>query len=168
MCKYVCVYVRQRERERECVCVCVRARARMCVCVCARAYVCVSACKLTHVGMCERPIVQMRKIMRVWFSLCHTASLAKWLRRPLQKRKVRSSIPVCVSACKLTHVGMCERPIVQVRKIMRVWFSLCHTASLAKWLRRPLQKRKVRSSIPVCDGIFTGRVIPVTSNLALQ
>ena len=30
------------------------------------------------------------------------------------------------------------------------------TASLAKWLRRPFRKRKVRSSNPACDGVFTG------------
>ena len=30
------------------------------------------------------------------------------------------------------------------------------TASLAKWLRRPPRKRKVRSSNPACDGIFFG------------
>ena len=43
------------------------------------------------------------------------------------------------------------------------------TASLAKWLRRPPRERKIRGSIPVCAmGIFPGRVIPVTSTLALQ
>ena len=31
------------------------------------------------------------------------------------------------------------------------------TALLAKWLRRPPRKRKVRSSNPACDGIFLGR-----------
>ena len=37
------------------------------------------------------------------------------------------------------------------------------TASLAKWLRHPPRKRKVRSSNPAYDGIFSrGRVIPVT------
>ena len=41
-----------------------------------------------------------------------------------------------------------------------------HTASLAKWLRCPPRKQKVRSLNPICDGIFPGRVIPVTYKLA--
>ena len=43
------------------------------------------------------------------------------------------------------------------------------TASLAEWLRRPPPGRKIRGSISACTmGIFPGRVIPVTSKLALQ
>ena len=42
------------------------------------------------------------------------------------------------------------------------------TTSLDKWLRRMPQKRKVQSSNPTCDGIFPGRVIPVTQKLALK
>ena len=42
------------------------------------------------------------------------------------------------------------------------------TASLAWWLRRPPRERKIRGSNPACDGIFPGRVIPVTQKLALQ
>ena len=34
------------------------------------------------------------------------------------------------------------------------WLLPWHTTSLAKWLRRPPRKRKVRSSNPACDGIF--------------
>ena len=40
--------------------------------------------------------------------------------------------------------------------------SILATASLAKWLRRPPRKRKIRSSSPACDGIFPSRVIPMT------
>ena len=36
------------------------------------------------------------------------------------------------------------------------------TASLALWLRRPPWERKVWGSNPACEGIFPGRVIPVT------
>ena len=46
--------------------------------------------------------------------------------------------------------------------------SLLSTASLAKWLRRPPRKRKVRTLNPSCDRIFQGRVIPVTSTLTFQ
>ena len=52
--------------------------------------------------------------------------------------------------------------------IQRLTTSKLLTASLAKWLRRPPRKRKVRSLNPACDGIFLGWVIPVTSKLALQ
>ena len=38
----------------------------------------------------------------------------------------------------------------------------CLTASLSKWLRRPPRKQKVGSSNPACNGMFPGRVIPVT------
>ena len=41
-------------------------------------------------------------------------------------------------------------------------YSAHMTASLANWLRRPPRKRKTRGSNPTCDGIFPGRVIPVT------
>ena len=43
-----------------------------------------------------------------------------------------------------------------------------HTSSLAWWLRRRPRERKILGSNPACDGIFPGRVIPVTSKLALQ
>ena len=36
------------------------------------------------------------------------------------------------------------------------------TASLACWLRRPPRDRKIPGSNPAGDGIFPGRVIPVT------
>ena len=44
--------------------------------------------------------------------------------------------------------------------------ALCQTASLAYWLRP--RQRKIPGSNPDCDGIFPGRVIPLTSKLALQ
>ena len=37
-----------------------------------------------------------------------------------------------------------------------VFFSVFVTASLAKWLRRPPQERKVPGSNPACSGIFPG------------
>ena len=39
---------------------------------------------------------------------------------------------------------------------------LSRTASLALWLRRPPRAPKFRGSNPACDGIFPGRIIPVT------
>ena len=43
------------------------------------------------------------------------------------------------------------------------------TASLAWWLRRPPPERKIPgSNPPLATGFFRGRVLPVTSNLALQ
>ena len=39
---------------------------------------------------------------------------------------------------------------------------------MAWWLRRPPRERKIQGSNPACDGIFPGRVILVTSKLALQ
>ena len=45
---------------------------------------------------------------------------------------------------------------------------LSATASLAKWLRRSPREGKIRGSNPACDGIFPGRIIPVTSKFALQ
>ena len=44
--------------------------------------------------------------------------------------------------------------------------TLSGTASLAKVFWRLLRERKIRGSN--CDEIFPGRVIPVTSKLALQ
>ena len=42
------------------------------------------------------------------------------------------------------------------------------TASFTLWLRRPPSERQIRGSNPACAGIFQGRVMPVTSKLALQ
>ena len=42
------------------------------------------------------------------------------------------------------------------------------TASLTWWLRHSPGGWKIRGSNPTCTGIFLGRVIPVTSKLALQ
>ena len=47
-------------------------------------------------------------------------------------------------------------------------FSVCQTASLAEWLRRPPQERKIQCWDLACDRIFLGRVIPVTSKLTHQ
>ena len=53
---------------------------------------------------------------------------------------------------------------------VRLCYSLLSllTASLAQRLRRPPLERKIRGSNPTCDSFFLGRVIPVTSKLALQ
>ena len=37
------------------------------------------------------------------------------------------------------------------------------TVLLAQWLRCPPRKRKIRGSIPACDGIFPGQVKPVAT-----
>ena len=49
-----------------------------------------------------------------------------------------------------------------------LYFPYQVTVSLAWWLRRPPRERKIRGLNPACDGIFPGRVIPVTYKLALQ
>ena len=59
-----------------------------------------------------------------------------------------------------------EALITKMLMVLAFMASQSHTASLAKWLRCPPLKQKVRSSNPICDGIFPGRVIPVTYKLA--
>ena len=46
--------------------------------------------------------------------------------------------------------------------------SVSTTVSVGSWLRHSLQERKICGSNPTSDGIFPGRVIPVTSKLTPQ
>ena len=57
---------------------------------------------------------------------------------------------------------------MQLDSNSRLLSPIPYTASLAKWLRRPPLEWKIRGSNPACDGIFLGRVIPVTLKLALR
>ena len=52
-------------------------------------------------------------------------------------------------------------------KVSSQWTALL-TASLAQCLRRPPREQKIRVLNPAGDGIFPGRVIPVTQKLAFQ
>ena len=56
----------------------------------------------------------------------------------------------CLMGRKFDHtVSVWQHVPLQTR-------SLRHTASLAKWLRRPPRERKIPGSNPTCDGIFPG------------
>ena len=73
--------------------------------------------------------------------------------------------PLSVSCSSLSCPLSCLSPY---SLLSPVFLSYLSTASMAEWLRRPPRERKTRGSNPACDGIFPGRVILVTSKLALQ
>ena len=89
------------------------------------------------------------------------------------KNCLPSVVPILLSDTVLRNVnplgGLVVRSPSQKRKIQGSPLALPGPPRWAQWLRRPPRELKILGLIPAYDVlIFPGRVIPVTSKLALQ